>query len=219
MDTYPTIYTDKYGVEHTTITNDGTLLRILLRGVPFEGTDFDSLEATVAADDPRLSQFSLNKNELCSCHIDCQIPILIVQPHGESDGTLLVHLELGNPTPRGGLDKEILQINLQYQDRCIASAGKSGWFEDELGDIQHQLPDNVYMKACITCLFSDYSPAGHGLFGCMMCFRNIKDEYVKVHSKQDFWRVHTRRERAVQEIFLCPEFQRRIPGIGYRSEL
>jgi len=29
-------------------------------------------------------------------------------------------------------------------------------------------------------MFSDYSPYGHGLFGCMMCFRNLKEEYVKV---------------------------------------
>lgn len=215
--TYSAVYTDAHGTEQTIIENDGIQIRVVLRGVPFEGTDFDGLEPTIATDDPRLSRFSLHHNELCACHIDCKIPLPIVERHCEGQGILSVHLELGSPTPRGGLDAETLHLRLEYQKYCLASSGKSGWFEDELGEIQHQLPEDVYMKACITCLFSDYSPAGHGLFGCMMCFRNLKDEYVKVQSKDDFWRIHTRYERTVQEVFLCSEYQRRIPGTGYRG--
>ncbi|MCE9532807.1 MAG: hypothetical protein K8T89_17050 [Planctomycetes bacterium] len=51
----------------------------------------------------------------------------------------------------------------------------------------------------------------------MMCFRNLKAEYLKVTTKKEFWSVHGRQDRFVQETYLCPEFERRIPGTGYRG--
>jgi hypothetical protein len=73
------------------------------------------------------------------------------------------------------------------------------------------------MVACINCMYSDYSPYGHGLFGWMMCFRNIREEYRRVRGKADFWSVHDRYDRLVQETYLCPVFERRVPGTGYRG--
>lgn len=85
------------------------------------------------------------------------------------DGDLLVELVLGAPAPNGGLDREQLRIVLEYDGQRFVGPGTSGWFEDELLSIQNQLPDDAFIKACINCLYSDYSPYGHGLFGCMMC--------------------------------------------------
>jgi hypothetical protein len=51
----------------------------------------------------------------------------------------------------------------------------------------------------------------------MMCFKNLKNEYLKVTSKDEFWSVHDRFDRLVQETYLCPEFSRRVPGTGYRG--
>ncbi len=90
-------------------------------------------------------------------------------------------------------------------------------FEDELLEIQKQLPSGTCMRACINCLYSDYSPYGHGLFGSMMCFRNLKTEYLRVKSKSDFWGVHDRYEEMVQETYFCDEFEPRTPGTGYRG--
>jgi hypothetical protein len=135
--------------------------------------------------------------------------------HGQ--GALTVELTLGGPTPNGQLDREQLRLALVYGGRRWESPGTSGWFEDELLGIQAQLPDGVFMRACINCLYSDYSPYGHGLFGCMMCFRNLKAEYLKVTTKDEFWSVHDRCDRQVQETYLCPEFERRVPGTGYRG--
>ena len=47
--------------------------------------------------------------------------------------------------------------------------------EDELLDIQRQMPEGTYLKACINCAFSDYCPGGHGLFGGLACFRDNKE--------------------------------------------
>jgi hypothetical protein len=217
MDSYPASYTDVRGTEATAITNEGETLRMTIRDVEFIGTDFDALEPCDDATPDQLTRFSLNHNELCSCRIECAIPILINSHGSASQGTLAVELILGDPEPKGWLDREELHITLACDHGKFAGSGKSGWFEDELFEIQSKLPAGVFMQACINCLYSDYSPYGHGAFGCMMCFRNLKSEYLKVKSKADFWSVHDRYDRMVQETYLCPEFERRIPGTGYRG--
>jgi hypothetical protein len=217
MNRYLAKYSDGRGSEETSIANDGETLRLSLRGTEFVGSDFDSLEPPEDATPEQLRQFSLNKGYLCSCRIECQIPVPIHDGGRQADGTLLIELVLGDPAPNGGLDREQLRIVLEYGNKRFVGSGTSGWFEDELLGIQAQLPEGVFVKACINCMYSDYSPYGHGLFGCMMCFRNLKSEYVKITTKVEFWSVHDRYDRTVQETYLCPEFERRALGIGYRG--
>jgi hypothetical protein len=133
------------------------------------------------------------------------------------EGALAVHLELGDPAPNGGIDREHLKLKLTIEGRLIASKGCSAWFEDEMLDIQKQLPQDTYMKGCINCAFSDYSPAGHGLFGGLACFRDNKQGYLSVKTKQDLFCVWKTMTEYVQETYLCPEFARRIPGSSYRG--
>lgn len=213
---YPTTYTDARGIERTIITNDSDTLRMRLRDVDFVGDDFDSLSPVEGTSADQLRQFTLQQGALCACRIECQMPV----PIGgriQSQGTLLMSLTLGEPAPNAGLDREDLHLILEFDGRRFASPGKSGWFEDELRAIQKQLPEGIYMKACINCLYADYSPLGHGLFGGTMCFRNVKEEYRKVTTKNEFWSVHGRQDRLVQETYLCPQFERRVPGTGYRG--
>ncbi|MGK0291332.1 MAG: hypothetical protein ACI86H_002799, partial [bacterium] len=42
-------------------------------------------------------------------------------------------------------------------------------------------------------------------------------EYLKVKNKDDFWSVHDRFDRMVQETYLCPDFQKRVQGTGYQG--
>jgi Family of unknown function (DUF6304) len=216
MDLYPAKYTDVYGSENIVITNDGKTLCAVIRGVEFAGIDFDSLEPPSAATPEQLRMFVLHHSMLCRCRIECQIPMPINNFERIDSGTLDVSILLGKPGGNSGLDREELSITLQYQDRSFSGSGKSGWFEDELNDIQRQLSDGIFMMACINCLYSDYSPFGNGTFGYMMCFRNLKQEYLQVTNKAEFWDVHDRFDRFVQETYLCPEFQKRVPGTGYR---
>ena len=216
MEQYNATYSDAHGSEMTTIDNDGETLSLSLRGVEFVGADFDALEPKGAAPE-QLRPFRLNQGCLCSCRIECRIPVPVYDQGSLRDGALMVALTLGDPTGNGGLDQEQLRIVLEYGGHRIAGPGTSGWFEDELLAIQAQLPEGVFVKACINCQYSDYSPAGHGLFGSMMCFRNLKAEYLEIDTKQEFWSIHGRQERFVQETYLCPEFERRIPGTGYRG--
>jgi len=212
---YDGTYTDARGCEAIAFLNDGETLRVTIRGVEFAGSDFDGLAPVPGSADP--SGFTLQRGELCACSFAFDIPIPVVADEAEIPGRLHVELELGSPAPNGGLGREKLKLTLEYGEHRVTSSGSSGWFEDELVEIQRRLPTSVFIKACINCLYSDYNPAGHGLFGGMMCFRNIKAEYLQVKSKRDLFAVQERVDRLVQETYLCPEFSRRVPGTGYRG--
>lgn len=217
METYAARYCDAHGSEQTIIRNDSSTLSMELRGVRFTGSDFDAFEPDQNAMSDQLAKFSLHHNSLCSCQIECEISVAI-SVHGDpQQATLLVDLTLGVPGPNGGLDREDLNLKVVADSGEYSSSGRSGFFEHELLEIQSQLPSGVYIRACINCLYSDYSPYGNGAFGGMMCFKNRKSEYLKVKSKRDFFLIHDQFERFVQEPYLCGEFERRIPGTGYRG--
>ncbi|HEV3436580.1 MAG TPA: DUF6304 family protein [Gemmata sp.] len=214
---YTARYKDRVGEELTSISNDGKLLSLIVRGVQFQGRDFDSLEPTGELDPALVSSFTFQNGHLCSCVIEVGMPIPVSTPHGLVEGVLAVHLELGNPATNGGIDHEFLTLQLKVEDRITTSKGVSGWFEDEMLDIQRQLPHDTYMKACINCAFSDYFPAGHGLFGGLACFRDNKQGYLSVKTKRDLFCIWKTMTEFVQETYLCPEFERRITGAGYRG--
>jgi hypothetical protein len=209
------VYKDRLGEILGQIENDGEEVSVTLGEWKFVETEFDDLEPKNEEHLP--GRFRLHHGALCDCTFDFKMPILISDKHRLIQSQLSVTAKLGKPDNRGGLDKEEYKMSLTYDGKQIHSSGNSGWFEDELLEIQKQMPKDVFIKSCINCQFSDYSPYGHGAFGAMMCFRNLKQEYNKVRTKKDFWKIHDRYDRFVQETFICDEFERRVPGSGYRG--
>lgn len=215
--TYPARYKDRFGEEQTTIENDGETLTMVVRGVQFEGNAFDDFEPRHPQESGQLSTFSLSLGNLCSCVIEADIPIPIETPDGIVDGVLTCEIELGEPSPTGQFDREQLTLHLEVGGHSFSSHGTSGWFEDEMLDLQRQLSPSMLMKACINCAFSDYSPYGHGFFGGLACFRGNKEGYRAVTSKHDLFALWHSLTEFVQETHLCPAFERRVPGTGYRG--
>ncbi|ALN83201.1 hypothetical protein LA76x_5099 [Lysobacter antibioticus] len=219
---HPGTYRDKHGEEPLQFRNDGSELRTTIRGVDFAGSDFDMLEAVAGTPEHRLASFSLNRGDLCECRftVDIALPVAMPAANGSQTtviGTVQATIELGATSSDGRLDSQRLRLRLAFAGSDFVSAGTGDLFELELLDLQRQLPEGVYLKACINCLYSDYSPYGQASFGSMLCFRNIKDEYLRVTSKNEFWAVHGRHDRLVQETYLCGQFARRRPGTGYRG--
>lgn len=213
---WPLIYKDKSGVEKSIMHSDGFSLTTVIRGITFKGTDFDKIKPDKNVDSLMLKSFTLNHGDLCNCIFECFIEIPIIRNERIVNSQLKVVLELGNEKPNGALDKENLSLSLHYNGETIIISG-AGYFEDALLEIQKQLPEGTFIKACISCAYSDYSPYGSGLFGTMMCFRNIKKEYLQVKSKDDLFEIHDRYDNLVQETFCCDDFQKRISGTGYRG--
>jgi uncharacterized protein DUF6304 len=213
---YPTRYSDRRGVELTTLRNDGAKLSLRLRDIMFWGRDFDSLQPDPDSTLEALSNFDLHWRALCNCRIECKMPIAVVVGCKTTTCPLEMRLDLGRPTANGGLDTEVLTLSLYADGQAFRSAGNSGWFEDELLSLQSSLPQGTYLKACISCAHSDYSPYGHGLFGGMACFRNLKEQYSRVKDKFDLFPILDEAE-VVQETYLCPEFEKRQSNAGYRG--
>jgi hypothetical protein len=213
---YSTRYSDTRGNEMVSLRNDGAKLFVRLRGVTFCGRDFDSLEADSHATSEALATFDLHRGALCNCTIECKMPILVVSAGEATTCVLEVRLDLGKPAANGGLDRELLALSTLVGGQAFRSAGNSGYFEDELLSLQSSLPSGTYLKTCFSCAHSDYSPYGHGLFGGMACFRNLKEEYSRVKDKFDLFPILDKAE-VVQETYLCPEFAKRLPNTGYRG--
>lgn len=214
--TWITRYRDRGGQEVTTIVKEGRSLLMVVRGVEFRGDDFDSFEPANVTD-PKLSGFRLSNGILCSCVLEVDFPVPIRSSDGDINGLLTMTLDKGDPTWDGKIDRQELRLKLKLGEEMFVSRRKSGWFEDELLDIQKQLPSQEYMKACINCAFSDYSPYGHGLSGDLACFRDNKQAYLLVSSKNGLFAIWNTMTEFVQETYLCGEFRRRKPGAGYRG--
>lgn len=193
-----------------------------LRGVEFCGHSINLMEPIDKTDRPDLAQFDLNRFPheaivLCACTIEFTMPMPISNQGKMIMGLLTVHTELGVPAERGWLDHELLRLALRVGDQTYQGTGRNGRFEDELLEIQAALPDGMYVQACINCAFSDYSVYGHDIFGDMACFRHCKAAYLAVKDKNDYMSMRCPTVDTVQETYLCSEFERRVPGTGYRG--
>jgi hypothetical protein len=213
---YPTLYHDKFGDEITVIHNDGKNLRMIIRGVEFNGFMFDDFEPQTT-DDALLALFPLNNGLLSSCDIDCKISIPVIFFGETIECVINAQIQLGKPKSNGGINQENIILELTIDSKSFKSSGKHGWFDDELQEIQGLLPDGIYIKSCYTCAFSDYHPSGYGAFGCLACFRNNKEEYLSVKNKIELMNIFNKKAESVQETYLCPEYEKRIPGTGYRG--
>jgi hypothetical protein len=212
---YPTTYVDSRGSVETSIINDSQSLRMSVRAVEFVGRSFDTFSPVTDSGDA-LKQFTLSSGCLCDCTLEWSMPIEIDLRPQSSASNLDIRLELGKPASVG-CEETHLSIRLRFEDKIICSRGTSGWFEDELLDVQNELPDGAYLKCCFGCNLSDYSIYGHGLFGSMLCFRGVKTEYLDVKDKYEYMDVMESFTEIVQETYVCPQFQIRTPGTGYRG--
>lgn len=211
------MYRDRLGEIATAIHDDGGSLRITLRGIVFSGRDFDLLSPERQISEDERQSFVLADDALCACSLSWSMPLTLLTDGSDLAAELHSVLELGDPMTNGRLTHERLTLRLVSPVGEFSSRGLSGWFEDELLEIQAQLPPGCALKSCIMCANSDYSPYGHGLWGSMACFRESKDAYDKVRSKSDLFELWDRKTEYVPETFLCPEFRLRRPGTGYRG--
>lgn len=229
--TYLVKYEDKFGIETTTIVNDGKTMKLTLRGAEFIGYNFHSFRMTSVVEESMKNDFNLFVGDLCGYSMNCQIPLEIVSENNETASFLQVYIEYGEPV--NGRTKfhrsdgtefdvdqqinvEVLRLEIEYQGQTYTSKGKnqSNSFDEQLVELRDSLPSDVYLKTCWNCAFADYHPAGSGIFGGLACFRNTKKEYSQVTNKRELMHLWSSRAEDVQEVHLCPEFDKRQPGNG-----
>lgn len=209
----PTTYVDKTGTVETYITNDGDRLVLDIDGTRFTGSAFDDFEIEDRTTVP--SRFSLNSfHSLVDCQLITKIPIILLFNGKDFPATLHVSLEFYRSAPTAYGVNSTFSISV---DGNTYTSTKIQDFESGLLAMQRQFPAAYTFKNCFGCAFSDYSVYGQGYFGSMLCFRNIKKEYLAVSSKDTYMDVMDNCDQIVQETYWCDQFEVRRTGTGYRG--
>jgi len=115
-------------------------------------------------------------------------------------------------------DTIVNDFNICIDGKCYHSEKNTLDFETALSDICRKIKQNYYIKSCFTCQYSEYSPYGQNEFGSMMCYRECKENCLKVKSKNDYFRYlgdenFTHRKGT----YLCSEYDLRNKCDGYRG--
>lgn len=211
----PTTYTDKHGTIQTTIINDSSTLSIDLDGTSFSGNTFVFFQP--AATQPLPDRFTLGElGQLTDYTLSCRIPISTWKEGILIPGFLLFTVEYNEDETRRDHNAPYFHFSFELEDEIIP-IGKLSQFEGVFERLTSKLPDNIVIKTCYTCLYSDYSVYGNDIFGTMMCFRNVKDAYLKVKSKGEYMDMMDDFDRYVQETYLCEDFAPRTKDVGYRG--
>ncbi len=83
-------------------------------------------------------------------------------------------------------------------------------FENMLLALQKSLPKNYRIETCFFCRFSSYHPVGNDNFGALDCFKNCKNEYLKINSKHPLFDLYEKEKNnifKVEETHYCADFQ------------
>jgi hypothetical protein len=208
-----TTYIDKIGSVETEIQNNDEQLVLDVNGTKFISQFFDDFE--IENKNEIQSRFSLNSfNELTACQLICDVPLTLLHKGEEFKSMLRIDLNLDRPDSITYRTNAIFSITIDNRE---IKTNKVQLFEGGLETIKRELPIDYKIKCCYGCAFADYSVYGQGFFGTMLCFKNIKEEYLKVQDKDEYMDVMDKHERLVQETYLCNEFQERKTGTGYRG--
>ena len=234
MAQYPAIYTDKTGRVITSIHNvfaekGKECLEMVVDGIPFIGSSFDSFELKFPEKytSEQLKRFTFNKIpiqginefvwELSNCRINFHIPQIVINTEKEMEQLADLHVivNLGKPSANGGIGKLKAQFIFSVDKDKFES--ESDNFDVAFAQIQKEMLPTYWLKNCYGCHYSDYSPAGNGFFGDLMCFRNNKAAYLTAAKKEDFFKLALEGFIAVQETYCCSQFAHREKGTGYRG--
>ena len=187
----------------------GYELHTTIRGVACWGYDFDGLEPADREEAVAVGLSVDDFGNLIENAVSGDLPCVISRQGTRSAST--VNFELRNEEgPRLAAGNLSLRLHLDDVEYQVVD----DWFEDGVQRLEAALPGGVQLVCCVTCLFSDYSPGGHGLMG-MSCHRGAKEQYLAVRSKADYWSVPVTED--VMETHLCEDYERRTPGTGYRG--
>ena len=111
-------------------------------------------------------------------------------------------------------ERAALELSLPSGERAVAT---SPHLELAIPEVERGLSSPARIVCCFNCAWSDYFYGGTGLSG-MMCFRGSREEYQAVTTKAGYAElIPDAVTENVDELHLCPEFELRRPGTGYRG--
>ena len=233
--TYYGMLQDEIGVSRASVDSMGTWLSLKSRGIRFEGSDSltwsvrdylvsqevanvkfkfheppyakADIEVTHTGKIPMLDKFKLNFDipvKLASTNpTDANAPpimeeavIQVVSSHKTDLDTFAISLKM----PDGNV--------IYPQALSVDPQGYPSTFDEQIKQIQHQLPAKTYLKSCWNCAFSEYNPIAKSTFGGLACFRQWPG-ITSVRDKVELLRNWSKHLERVQETHHCETFKRR----------
>ncbi|GAL85462.1 hypothetical protein MYP_2691 [Sporocytophaga myxococcoides] len=213
----PARYTDNKGTIEALIQNTGEELILEVDGTIFISRFMDDF--TIENESLPSERYTLNDfNELTDCRLDFKLPLILITGEKEILTELEIQINLDNPnlSDKYNTYKTSAVLSISLNDKDLQTTDIQD-FESGLVKIKEKLTPEYKLKCCFGCAYGDYSVAGQQFFGSMLCFRNIKQEYLNVQDKVQYMDVMEKNDRFVQETYLCPDFMIREKGTGYRG--
>jgi hypothetical protein len=196
VETYAGHYIDWAGAAAARIDNDGDMLTLTVRGRRFSGPDFDALEPQSAG---AADLFRIERGVLADFRLDYAMPLPVACAGATADRQLFVRIHIAGRGEPGAC----VQLSLSGREENAAGFGD---FASAFADLAARSGEAVIPKACIACAHAGYNPAGHGLYGALMCFRGLKAERRAARERGDLTPLLGRQDRFVQETWLCGDW-------------
>ncbi|MHC5309155.1 DUF6304 family protein [Myroides sp. LJL116] len=219
MQVYKGILTTKWGSYEAIITNDFKQFYLQVGKVLFEGSDFGSLELKshniYNSSDLNIFDLEVYKNgqqeylELVNYILRFELPLNLIDTKLKEEFSVEAKCFY---TQREGVDRT--QISFSIHDELFEAAGD--FLELVFDELQHAFKGRYRFKNCYGCLFADYSVYGQGVIGPMLCFKNQKQAYLKIVTKQEYLNLDEP-DALQQELYCCEDFQSRDIVVGYRG--
>ncbi|WP_159023309.1 DUF6304 family protein [Formosa sp. L2A11] len=178
MKIYSVKYKDTFGSLNTKIYSDGSILNLTLRGVHFKGYDFEALEGIVDKSKFEYAVYDNGVGVLTNFELTTEMPIDILDNGIVKTENLIAYIATGS-------NKSSVRLTLKTEHGIFLNKVEYDSFEDAILNIQNQLPENVKIKTCLSCKYSNYHPVGNGMFGGLNCFKNVKEDLEQVCNKSD----------------------------------
>lgn len=235
MQTYPTLYTDRFGTLNTVIYNDFDKLSMELDGLKFSGSEFTDfvLEAGQALTDAQRARFSFFEHTLfsetmqekarvralCDCTFHATVPQTLINK--ETLALIPIEMEVeyfvGKAREeRGGIEDEHVKLSFTLGEEVFS--GKSGYFEMAFDQIHAQFKDRYAFKNCYGCLYGDYSIYGSSSLGTLLCYEKQRERYLGAEDKEQYADLMAEQGfEMLQEIYCCDQYEMRKVGTGYRG--
>ena len=219
MRKYLVKYKDKFGEEKTKISSDGSTMYLIIRGIKFEGEDFDCLEGKIDDDKFEYIKYADGSGDLTNFRMKIIFPVKISHKTKIKTENVTFEIEVGKTNDIAKLSPNSIELDASFG--FFNSTKK--WGVNSMWEMKKMLPKDTRLITCLTCSKSAYTPGEGKSFGGLICFKKMQKDFNNASNNHELiniigkgWAEDTIIN--VQETFDCYEHQYYIKNNGgYKS--
>jgi hypothetical protein len=231
----PAIFKDVKGSSNATLRTMGTWVSFKTRGIRFDGSNLLTWKVREHLISQDVAQVKFNFHappiapvdvtyygaagvvpQLDNFNLDFELPVkLATQGEPGSEPTLeevKIRFKASHDSKAESFSISLVLADgktiIRPTSPGIDENGYPATFDDQIKQIQMQLPAKSYLKTCWNCALSEYSPVNKQNFGGLGCFRQWPN-ITTLRNPMELLRNWKKRIEDVQETHSCESFKRR----------